>query len=185
MITHRSQPNMRQFGSGTNLENSKSYKSIDRDTPVNALPRMTVSQSAPHTPVSASNHSDGLVLRSVPRLLSEPMVSSQTRNSSPGIKSLDNKISKSDRNSPYLQDAKKLDSADYVQVDGIDAYKNLKVPGASVPIHSPRSLTKRDSKFQLKSPLVKRDTKSKLENVNSVPSKFSADLTEDSTLTNV
>ncbi|KAF2879864.1 hypothetical protein ILUMI_26321 [Ignelater luminosus] len=181
----RSQPNMRQFGSGTNLENSKSYKSIDRDTPVNALPRMTVSQSAPHTPVSASNHSDGQVLRSVPRLLSEPMVSSQTRNSSPGIKSLDNKVSKSDRNSPYLQDAKKLDSADYVQVDGIDAYKNLKVPGASVPIHSPRSLTKRDSKFQLKSPLVKRDTKSKLENVNSVPSKFSADLPADSTLTSV
>lgn len=64
---------MRQIGS-QNLENMKSMKSIDRDITSNTINRMTVSQSAPHTPVSASNHSDNCQFKAVPRLLSEPIV---------------------------------------------------------------------------------------------------------------
>ncbi|KAF5286670.1 hypothetical protein FQR65_LT12474 [Abscondita terminalis] len=153
----RSQPNMRQLGSGSNLENPKFFKSIDRDTP--GMQRMTISQSAPHTPLCAC-HCDGQMIKSVPRLLSEPTVS-HTTNSSPIIKHYS---SKSNNNSPYLQD--KQEGFLHDVGDGGRVFKSA---GVLVPVHSPnRSLSKKDSKFFLKSPLVKRDTKNKIDSINSI-----------------
>lgn len=153
---------MRQLGSGSHLDNTRSYKSIDRDTPNNNPPRLTVSQSAPHTPVS-SNHSEGALFKSVPRLLSEPIVGSRLKNSSPAIRSIDFKSSKSERNSPYLLD-KKIDNLE-INTDG-DSTKNLRGPNIPVPIHSPKCLNKKESKFFLKSPLVKRETKIQIESTS-------------------
>ncbi|XP_044268161.1 adenylyl cyclase 78C-like [Tribolium madens] len=136
----RSQPNMRQLGSGSHLENIKSYnRSIEKDT-VNNINRMMVSQSAPHTPVSAPNHTEGPIFKSVPRLLSEPMVGCRSKSSSPATKT-----SKLERNSPQLGDSFKVRSL-----------------GPHVPVHtSPKHLKK--DKFFLKSPLIKRETKIQLE----------------------
>lgn len=168
---------MRQFGSGSNLENSKSYKSIDRENTGN-MPRMTVSQSAPHTPVSAASHSESHNLKTVPRLLSEPIVSSHSRTSSGG------KFSKSDRSSPYLQDKKLNSLEDTNDTNGVG--KSLKVPIVNLSAHSPKVLLKRDSRlFSLKSPLVKRDTKSKLENIGATGKYTNNDATLDSNLTAV
>lgn len=149
---------MRQMGSGTALENTKSYKSVDRDTPSSNMPKTAVSQSAPHTPVSVPNHCEGQVLRSVPRLLSEPMVSSQTRSSSPGVRSLDNKSCKSDRVSPYFQE-KRADAVEG-QFNGIEGLRGLKVPPDRAPVHSPK--TKKESKFSLKSPHCKQETRGRM-----------------------
>lgn len=156
----RSQPNMRQLGSAGHLESTKSYKSIDRDTPSIIIPRMMISQSAPHTPVSVPSHPDSFY-KSVPRLLSEPNVGCRTKNSSPGVKSIDSK--KSDRASPFILDNKKLDNLE-VNLEGVESFKSFKSPNMCVPVHSPKNLTKRDSKFILKSPLVKRETKVQIEN---------------------
>lgn len=76
---------MRQLsGSGIYLENMKSMKSIERDVTSNAINKMAVSQSAPHTPVTAANH-EGPIFKSVPRLLSEPIVN-RTKGGSPSNK---------------------------------------------------------------------------------------------------
>lgn len=76
---------MRQLSSsGIYLENTKSMKSIDRDVTSNTISRMAVSQSAPHTPVSAPTQ-DGPVFKSVPRLLSEPIVN-RSKSCSPSTK---------------------------------------------------------------------------------------------------
>ncbi|KAB0798774.1 hypothetical protein PPYR_06654 [Photinus pyralis] len=173
----RSQPNMRQLGSGSNLENSKLYnKSIDQGTPVNSMHRMTISQSAPHTPLCAC-HCDGQTARSVPRLLSEPTVNQQT-SLSPTMNAYHH-INKSNRNSPCLQDR----LFETVAGDASDGTKILKVPGYIVPIHSPsKTQNKRDSKFNLRSPLTKRDAKCKLDTVNNISANpngtdFTSDLT--------
>lgn len=151
---------MRQMGSGTALENTKCYKSVDRDTPSSNMPKTAVSQSAPHTPVSVPNHAEGQILKSVPRLLSEPMVSSQTRSSSPGVRSLD---AKSCRVSPYFQDRR---GDVEVQFNGIEGLRNLKVPLDRAAVHSPKT-KKEPAKFSLKSPLCKQTTRGKLENYRS------------------
>lgn len=84
-LISRSQPNMRQLSSsGTYLESMKSMKSIDRDATSNTISRMAVSQSAPHTPVSAPSH-EGPIFKSVPRLLSEPIVN-RSKSCSPSTK---------------------------------------------------------------------------------------------------
>lgn len=97
MLILRSQPNMRQLSSsGMNFENTKYMKSIERDATSNTISRMAVSQSAPHTPVSAPNH-EAPVYKSVPRLLSEPLVN-RSKSCSPNTKSsrLERKTSFSD-----------------------------------------------------------------------------------------
>lgn len=148
----RSQPNMRQLGSGSQLENMKSYKSLDKDIITNN--KMMISQSAPHTPVSAPNHNDGSIFKSVPRLLSEPMVGYRSKSSSPATKT-----SKLERNSPHLIDKREINS------EMSDSFK-VRSLGPTVPVHSsPKH--KKDMKFFLKSPLIKRDTKIQLERSSS------------------
>ncbi|KAJ8920880.1 hypothetical protein NQ315_015673 [Exocentrus adspersus] len=149
----RSQPNMRQLsGSGYYLENMKSMKSIDRDPTSNTINRMTVSQSAPHTPVSASSHNEAPIFKSVPRLLSEPIVN-RSKNSSPNTKT-----GKLERMTSLASDKKPENIADLG-----DSFK-IKNSGGIVPVHSPKHLCKRESKFSLKSPLIRRETKIQLEN---------------------
>lgn len=147
----RSQPNMRQLGSGSHLENMKSYKSIEKDITVNNINKMMVSQSAPHTPVSAPNHTEGSIFKSVPRLLSEPMVGYRPKSCSPATKT-----SKLERNSPHLIDRRG-------DGDLSDSFK-VRSLGPHVPIHSsPKHSAKKDMKFFLKSPLIRRETKIQLE----------------------
>lgn len=152
---------MRQLGSGSQLENSKFYsKSIDRDTTIGNISRMTISQSAPHTPVSAPNH-DTCIIKTVPRLLSEPLVG--TRNPSPGSKSLDSKVLKSQRVSPFFEKKREEEIN--------EASEGTKVSRASsvcVPVHSPKHLIKKESKFSLK-----RDTKIQMEDNGAPPEKIS------------
>lgn len=155
LFPFRSQPNMRQLsGSGYYLENMKSMKSIDRDPTSNTINRMAISQSAPHTPVSAPNHNEAPTFKSVPRLLSEPIVN-RSKTSSPNTKS-----SKLERMASVATD-RKNDS--YNSTDPGDSFK-IKNFGGVVPVHSPKHLSKRESKFSLKSPLIRRDTKVQLEN---------------------
>ncbi|KAH0819801.1 hypothetical protein GEV33_002990 [Tenebrio molitor] len=150
----RSQPNMRQLGSAGHLENMKAYKSMDKEITVNNISKMMVSQSAPHTPVSAPNHTEGPVFKSVPRLLSEPTVGGRSKSSSPATKT-----SKLERNSPHMLD-KRADS------EMSDSFK-VRSLGPSVPVHSPKHTARKDMKFFLKSPLIKRDTKIQLERATS------------------
>lgn len=85
---------MRQLSSsGMYNDNTKSMKSIDRDATSNTISRMAVSQSAPHTPVSAPNH-ESSIFKTVPRLLSEPIVN-RSKSCSPCTKTsrLDRRIS--------------------------------------------------------------------------------------------
>nr|CAI5841533.1 unnamed protein product [Callosobruchus analis] len=135
----RSQPNMRQLsGSGTYLENMKSMRSIDQDPIPNNHHKMAVSQSAPHTPVSATSH-EGSIFKSVPRLLSEPIVNSlcyRSKSCSPGSKG--HRDRKLDSYANDLNDSFKI--------------KNTNVVAAQSP-------KKKESKFSLKSPLIKRETK--------------------------
>ncbi|CAH1183630.1 unnamed protein product [Phaedon cochleariae] len=143
----RSQPNMRQLsGSGIHLENAKSMKSIDRENASNALHRMTASQSAPHTPVSAATH-DGPLFKAVPRLLSEPIVN-RSKSCSPGTKT-----SRLEKNAFSLVEKKN---------EFNDSFK-IKNTGI-VPVHSPKHMIKKESKFSLRSPLIRRETKVQLEN---------------------
>ncbi|CAH1986816.1 unnamed protein product [Acanthoscelides obtectus] len=131
----RSQPNMRQLsGSGTYLENMKSMRSIDHDPIPNNHHKMAVSQSAPHTPVSATSH-EGSIFKSVPRLLSEPIVN-RSKSCSPGSKG--HRDRKLDSYANDLNDSFKI--------------KNTNVVAAQSP-------KKKDSKFSLRSPLIKRETK--------------------------
>ncbi|KAL1490421.1 hypothetical protein ABEB36_013120 [Hypothenemus hampei] len=149
----RSQPNMRQIGSQNLMDGMKSMKSIDRDLTSNTISRMAVSQSAPHTPVSATNHYEGPPFKSVPRLLSEPIVNRSK--SSPG----------SNGKRPHKD-----------PIGGVENSENIKMKVSEpiVPIHfSPKHVLKRDTKFSLKSPLGKRDGKvhmdgSKLNKVHSL-----------------
>ncbi|XP_056644231.1 adenylyl cyclase 78C isoform X2 [Diorhabda sublineata] len=148
----RSQPNMRQFsGSGAYLENMRSMKSMERDLTSNTINRMAVSQSAPHTPVTAANH-EGPIFKSVPRLLSEPIVN-RSKSCSPSTKTsrLERQISVSaDRREDVIDD---------------NINDNIKVKTTTiVPVHSPKHLPKRESKFSLKSPLSRRETKIQIEN---------------------
>lgn len=155
----RSQPNMRQLESVSNLNSTKSYKSIDRDTPTGNMPRLTVSQSAPHTPVS-TGHPDHNFCKSVPRLLSEPIVGSCVKSNSPGVKSL--QFIKSERSSPFFND-KKFDNNTDSNCD-LDSNKSNKIFNTPVPVHSPKIINKRENKFFLKSPILKKDTKIQLDN---------------------
>lgn len=149
---------MRQLGSGQ-LENSKFYsKSIDRDATISNISKMTVSQSAPHTPVSAPNH-DTSVTKTVPRLLSEPLVG--TRNLSPGSKSLDSKVSKSQKPSPFFEKRKE---EQITEGEGTNIPKTASV---CVPIHSPKHIVKKESKFT-----VRRDTKVQMEGNSGPPEKI-------------
>lgn len=151
---------MRQLGSGSQLESSKFYsKSIDRDTTIGHISRMAISQSAPHTPVSAPNH-DVNIIKTVPRLLSEPLVSA--KNPSPGSKSLDCKVSKSQRVSPFLE--KKRDEE---IGEGSEGTKVSRAASVCVPIHSPKHVIKKESKFSLK-----RNTKIKMEDNGGPPEKI-------------
>lgn len=76
---------MRQLSSsGIYLENTKSMKTIERDVTSNTISRMAISQSAPHTPVSAQTN-DSPIFKSVPRLLSEPIVN-RSKSCSPSTK---------------------------------------------------------------------------------------------------
>lgn len=151
---------MRQLGSGSQLENSKFYKSMDRDPTIGNISRMAVSQSAPHTPVSTPNHSDGVNLKTVPRLLSEPLVSG--KNTSPGIRSLDGKIMKTERIAAHLE-RQPSETKDTCEI--LDSSKASNRSGSvRVPVHSPKCIPKKESKFSFKSPLSKRDTKIQLEN---------------------
>lgn len=144
---------MRQLaGSGSHLEYLRSGKSIEKDVTVNNLSKM-VSQSAPHTPVSAPNHSEGAIFKSVPRLFSEPMVGSKSK--SPVHTT---KTSRLERNSPRLSERKQ---------DSLEESFKVRSWGAAVPVHSPKNLSKKENKFFLKSPLIKRDTRVQLERSNS------------------
>ncbi|KAJ8970862.1 hypothetical protein NQ314_000986 [Rhamnusium bicolor] len=144
----RSQPNMRQLsGSGGYLENMKSMKSIDRDVTSNTISRMAVSQSAPHTPVSAPNHNEAPTFKSVPRLLSEPIVN-RSKSCSPSTKT-----SKLERMASIVTD-KKIENCNTTDLGDSFKIKNF---GGIAPVHSPKHLCKRESKFSLKSPLIKRE----------------------------
>lgn len=113
------------MGSGSQLENSKFYsKSIDRDATISNISKMIVSQSAPHTPVSAPNH-DTSITKTVPRLLSEPLVGA--RNPSPGSKSLDSKVCKTQKPSPFFEKKKE---GEWTKVSRTSSF--------CVPIHSPK-----------------------------------------------
>lgn len=145
---------MRQLsGSGYYLENMKSMKSIDRDTTSATINRMAVSQSAPHTPVSAPSHNEAPVFKSVPRLLSEPLVN-KSKTSSPNTKT-----SKLERMSSLATEKR---SDNFNAADLGDSFK-IKNIGGIVPVHSPKLLCKRESKFSLKSPLIRRETKIQME----------------------
>ncbi|CAG9767609.1 unnamed protein product [Ceutorhynchus assimilis] len=142
----RSQPNMRQLGSQI-LDNRKSFKFIDRDITSNTINRMTVSQSAPHTPVSTSSHSECLPFKSVPRLLSEPIVNRSRSSPNTNPKKYQQKeIRKNGDNGGIIDTAE----------------NNFKIKAEAivpVPVHSPKHLLKRENKFSLKSPLGKRETR--------------------------
>lgn len=143
---------MRQLGSVNQIENYKSSKPTDKDTASNHLPRAAVSQSAPHTPVSTPGHSECMPFKSVPRLLSEPAVNSKSRSLSPSGKMIDLQNRRSEKNSPYLND-KKSETMDGNYENVIKTARNT----LFVPVHSPKDLSKRETKFFLKSPLVRRD----------------------------
>ncbi|CAG9864998.1 unnamed protein product [Phyllotreta striolata] len=147
----RSQPNMRQLsGSGIYLENMKSMKSIERDATSTTINKMAVSQSAPHTPVTAANH-EGPVFKSVPRLLSEPIVN-RSKCGSPSTKT--------------ARLERQISVAAERREDGVgDIVAEIKGrSSAIIPAHSPKHLAKRESKFSLKSPLSRRETKIQIEN---------------------
>lgn len=151
---------MRQLGSGSQLESSKFYsKSIDRDTTISNLSRMAVSQSAPHTPVSAPNH-EASIIKTVPRLLSEPLVSA--RNPSPGSKSLDSKVSKPQRVSPFLEKRK-----DEQITERSEGTKVSRAASVCVPVRSPKHVIKKESKFSLK-----RNAKIQVEDTGGPPEKI-------------
>lgn len=152
-IHARSQPNMRQLGSVSQFENMK-MKSIDRDTTSNTISRMAVSQSAPHTPVSGPCHGEGPIFKTTPKLSeSEPTVNRSRSTTSP-------RHYYRNTSSPYFQE-RRLEAN-----HSLDKGDSLKVKNQTVvPVHSPKSLAKRESKFSLKSPLIKRETKVQLENV--------------------
>lgn len=138
------------------MESYKS-KSSEKDTPFNNPPRSMISQSAPHTPVSTPGHSECMSFKSVPRLLSEPAVNSKSRSLSPGTKLIDLQNRKSERNSPYMND-KKSENID-LNCDGTKYLRN----SLFVPVHSPKDMNKKEAKFFLRSPLVKRETKLQIE----------------------
>ncbi|KAJ8960771.1 hypothetical protein NQ318_020065 [Aromia moschata] len=94
-------------------------------------------------------------MASVPRLLSEPIVN-RSKSCSPSTKT-----SKLERMASNAAEKK----VEYAATDLNDSFK-LKNPGGIVPVHSPKHLSKRESKFSLRSPLIKRDTKLQMENSN-------------------
>lgn len=150
---------MRQLGSGCQLENSKFYsKSIDHDATISNISRMTVSQSAPHTPVSASNH-DTSVVKTVPRLLSEPLVGA--RNPSPGSKSLDSKVTKTQKPFPFFERRREE------KITEGEGTKVSRAASVCVPIHSPKHSVKKESKFSLR-----KDINVKIENNGGPPEKI-------------
>ncbi|XP_060516864.1 adenylate cyclase type 8 [Cylas formicarius] len=138
----RSQPNMRQIGS-QNLDNMKSLKSIDRDLTSSNISRMAISQSAPHTPVSAPSH-DAPLFRGVPRLLSEPIVNRSR--SSPGVKPRESRHAKV----PNLTE-------NHSSGDTTERFKVKSVEPVAPVHYSPKHVPRRDMKFSLRSPLNKRD----------------------------
>lgn len=82
----RSQPNMRQISAfGSQIDSlsgsTKQHKSIERDATVTSIPKVCVSQSAPHTPIAYPNIECNSG-KSVPRGLSEPIVTSRTKHAS-------------------------------------------------------------------------------------------------------
>lgn len=153
---------MRQMDSGISLDSRKSsVKQQEKETTYNVL-RTHISQSAPHTPVSAPLYEpDGVYLKSVPRLLSEPTVSTTGQNVSPGIRSLDSANSK---RSPFFND-KKVDNCDNNVKDDKQfnqskvGVKSIQIQNNIAPVHSPKINNCNDNI----SPLVKRDTKIQLD----------------------
>lgn len=128
---------MRQLGSGSQHFYTKS---IDRDSTIgNISMRMALSQSAPHTPVSAPSH-DNPMAKAVPRLLSEPLVAA--KNPSPGAKSLDGRAKGP---SPFPEKRE-------------EGTKVARAASVCVPVHSPKHVMKKESKFSLR-----RDTRVQVE----------------------
>ncbi|KAL3280965.1 hypothetical protein HHI36_004190 [Cryptolaemus montrouzieri] len=138
----RSQPNMRQLGtSGSTLESMRLYKSIERDCTVNTISKMAISQSAPHTPVSAPSHIEGVAIKTVPRLLSEPTVGGpRSRTSSPNMRN-----TKVDKNLPFLLE-KRTDV-----LDNITENSSRSTPVNIVPVHSPKNSPKHSPKHLINS----------------------------------
>ncbi|GLV37822.1 Adenylyl cyclase 78C [Carabus blaptoides fortunei] len=164
----RSQPNMRHMDSGISLDSRKtSVKQQEKETMYNVL-RPHISQSAPHTPVSAPQYEpDGVYLKSVPRLLSEPTVSTSGQSVSPGIRSLD---SANSNRSPFFND-KKVDNCGNNAKEDMSfnqskvGVKSIQIQNNIAPVHSPKINNYNDNI----SPLVKRDTKIQLD----IPPKIS------------
>ncbi|XP_066141819.1 adenylate cyclase type 8 [Euwallacea fornicatus] len=156
----RSQPNMRQIGS-QNLETMKSLKSIDRDMTSGTINRMTISQSAPHTPVSSTNHCENSQFKAVPRLLSEPIVNRSRSSPSSNQKRTQKELNKT------VVDNQALDKTDSLK---------QKLSEAIVPIHhSPKHILRRETKFSLRSPMGRRDPKMQLEGNNKLNKVHSLD----------
>lgn len=152
---------MRQLESVTNLDSRKSSVKQEKETTYN-IHRTHVSQSAPHTPVSGPLfENDGVYLKAVPRLLSEPLVSATTPNNvSPGLKSLESGDSK---RSPFFKDKKIENSSVDVYLKSSFNQTKINIKNAQInniaPVHSPKMLNYNDSM----SSLIKKDTKIQLE----------------------
>ncbi|CAH0557313.1 unnamed protein product [Brassicogethes aeneus] len=138
----RSQPNMRQLGSGSHLEN----KPMEREITSTTINKITISQSAPHTPVSAPNFNETPIFKAVPRLLSEPIVN-RTKSNSPGPRP---------KTAPINVLEKNGEIADIFNV-------KCSLPPSVHSPKSPKHLAKKESRFSLKSPLYKRETKIQIE----------------------
>lgn len=155
-MSYRSQPNMRQIDSTQNLDCRKSSVKQDKEPNYNII-RNHISQSAPHTPVSGPMfETEGVYLKAVSRLLSEPTVSSTTRSSlSPGLKPLEG--TGDVKKSPFFSDKKPDQSAKDPNLYPKDSFNNKKGSQNNniVPVHSPKVLNHNDSITSL----VKKDTK--------------------------
>lgn len=142
------------------------YKSSMKEKDSSNRSRMHISQSAPHTPVSTPHENEGMTFKSVPRLLSEPLVNSNSH--SPSQRSVDSGV----RKSPFLNDKKSEISQSTLNGDSCQDSLTVKNNYANiVPVHS-QFLTPKDC--IPKSPIVKRDTKIQLENNKMVHAKMSS-----------
>lgn len=174
-IIFRSQPNIRQIENSG--QNNSRKTSVKEKGATKSSMRMHISQSAPHTPVSAPSHeSDAAHFKSVPRLLSEPSVNINSQ--SPSQRSMDSNF----RKSPFLNDKKSIGSELSTQ-DGDSHHRNsnqdtLNIKHAQniAPVHSPLLAPNKD--FLPKSPLVKRDMKIQLENTKTMHAKMSPNTTD-------
>lgn len=174
IFIYRSQPNIRQIENNS-LNNSRKTSVKEKSTTRSSF-HMHISQSAPHTPVSAPSHdNDANHFKSIPRLLSEPMVNLNSQ--SPSQKSMDSNL----RKSPFLNDKKSITS----ELSAQDEDKhhsnqntlNVKNIQNIAPVHNSLLVPNKEN-FIHKSPLVKRNTKIQLENNKTVHAKMSPNSTD-------